>query len=78
MAEYLGVDIRMISVALAAKEIVIVGEITTTWHRFGSIVEDLLKKNAFSKVPSLDPPMTATLPGFAVALVLSEDPAWTE
>jgi predicted NBD/HSP70 family sugar kinase len=80
MAEYLGRGIRMISVALAPKEIVVVGEITTVWHSFGRIVEEQLKKNAFTKVPILRPAYdgnTARLRS-AVALVLGEDPAWTE
>lgn len=80
MAEYLGHGIRMISVALAPKEIVIVGEITTVWHIFGSIVEEQLKKNAFTKVPILRPSYdgnTARLRS-AVALVLGEDPTGTE
>ena len=80
MAEYLGRGIRIISVALAPKEIVVVGEITTAWHRFGSIIEDQLKKNAFTEVPILRPAYdgnTARLRS-AVALVLSEDPTWTE
>jgi predicted NBD/HSP70 family sugar kinase len=80
MAEYLGRGIRIISVALAPKEIVVVGEITAAWHTFGSIIEDQLKKNAFTKVPILRPAYdgnTARLRS-AVALVLSEDPAWTE
>jgi predicted NBD/HSP70 family sugar kinase len=55
MAEYLGWGIRIISVALAPKEIVVVGEITTAWHSFGSIIENQLKKNAFTKVPILRP-----------------------
>jgi predicted NBD/HSP70 family sugar kinase len=80
MSEYLGIGIRMISAALAPKEIIIVGEITTAWHRFGSIVEDQLKKNAFTKVPNLRPAYdgnTARLRN-AVAVVLGEDTAWTE
>jgi predicted NBD/HSP70 family sugar kinase len=55
MAEYLGRGIRIISVALAPKEIVVVGEITAAWHTFGSIIEDELKKNTFTKVPILRP-----------------------
>lgn len=80
MAEYLGVGIRMISVALAPKVIVIVGEITAAWHSVGSIVEEQLKKNAFTKVPILRPTYdgnTARLRS-AAALILSEDPASTK
>jgi predicted NBD/HSP70 family sugar kinase len=80
MAEYLGHGIRMISVALAPKEIVVVGEITIVWETYGPIVEAQLKKNAFTKVPILRPAYdgnTARLRS-AVALVLGEDQAWTE
>jgi predicted NBD/HSP70 family sugar kinase len=75
MAEYLGLGIRMISVALAPREIIVVGDITTVWHTFGSIVESQLKKNAFTTLPTLRPAYdgnTARLRS-AVALVLSED-----
>lgn len=80
MAEYLGIGIRMISIGLAPKEIIIVGEITAVWHIFGPIVEDKIKRNAFTTVPVLRPAYdgnTARLRS-AVALVLSEDPAWSE
>ena len=79
MAEHLGHGIRMISVALAPREIVVVGEITAAWQAYGSIVEAQLKKNAFTKVPILRPALdgnTARLRS-AVALVLGEDQAWT-
>lgn len=75
MAEYLGVGIRMISVALAPREIIVVGGITTVWHAFGSIVEAHLKKNAFTSVPALHPAYDGNAARLrsAVALVLSED-----
>jgi predicted NBD/HSP70 family sugar kinase len=79
MAEHLGHGIRMISVALAPKEIVVVGDITTVWHRYGGIVEDQLKKNAFTKVPILRPAYDGNAARLrsAVALVLGEDTDWT-
>ena len=55
MAEYLGHGIQMISVALAPKEIVVVGEVTALWHTLSSIVDEQLKKNAFTKVPLIRP-----------------------
>jgi predicted NBD/HSP70 family sugar kinase len=76
MAENLGRGIRMISVALAPKEIVVVGDITTVWHRFGSIVAAQMSQNAFTRVPTLRPAYdgnTARLRS-AVALVLGEEP----
>lgn len=75
MAENLGRGIRLIAVALAPKEIVVVGDITTVWHQFGSIVEAQMKKNAFTKPPLLRPAYdgnTARLRS-AVALVLGDD-----
>jgi predicted NBD/HSP70 family sugar kinase len=76
MAEHLGRGIRMVSVALAPKEIVVVGDITTVWHRFGSIVEAQLTRNAFTRVPSLRPAYDggAARLRSAVALVLGEEP----
>jgi predicted NBD/HSP70 family sugar kinase len=75
MAESLGRGIRMIAVALAPREIVVVGDITTVWHAYGSIIEAQMKKNAFTKPPVLRPAYdgnTARLRS-AVALVLGED-----
>lgn len=77
MAEHLGHGIRIIAVALAPREIVVVGDITTVWHAYGSIVEAQMKKNAFTKPPILRPAYdgnTARLRS-AVALVLGEDAA---
>ncbi len=75
MAENLGRGIRIIAVALAPKEIVVVGDITTVWHSFGAIIDSQMKKNAFTKSPILRPAYdgaTARLRS-AVALVLGED-----
>ncbi len=80
MAEHLGHGIRIIAVSLAPREIVVVGDITTVWHAFGSIVEAQMKKNAFTKPPVLRPAYdgnTARLRS-AVALVLGEDAAGIE
>jgi len=79
MAEHLGRGIRIVAVALAPREIVVVGDITTVWHTYGSIVEHQMKKNAFTRVPILRPAYdgsTARLRS-AVALVLGEDPVGT-
>lgn len=76
MAEYLGRGIRMISAALAPREIVIVGDITTVWKRYGPVVEAEMAKNAFTRVPRLRPAYDGTAARLrsAVALVLGEDP----
>ena len=73
MALYLGRGLRMIASALAPSEIVIVGDITSAWHRFGPIVEEELRQNALSKEPKLRPSFegnTARLRS-AVALVMN-------
>jgi len=75
MAEHLGHGIRMISVALAPKEIVVVGGVTFAWQILGSTIRDQLKRNTFTKVPFIRPVYdgnTARLKG-AAALVLGED-----
>ena len=80
MAKHLGAGIRMITAALAPREIIVVGDITTAWHSFGSIVLDEMKKHSLSKVPILRPAYdgnTARLRS-SVALVFSEVSAWTE
>jgi predicted NBD/HSP70 family sugar kinase len=79
MAENLGRGIRMISAALAPREIVVVGDITTVWHCYGSIVEAEMSKNAFTRVPTLRPAYDGSAARLrsAVALVLGEDPVGT-
>jgi predicted NBD/HSP70 family sugar kinase len=76
MAENLGLGIRLIAIALAPKEIVVVGDITTVWHQFGSIIEAQMKTNAFTKPPILRPAYDGNAARLrsAVALVLGEDP----
>jgi predicted NBD/HSP70 family sugar kinase len=39
MAQYLGRGMRMIVAGLAPERIVVVGDLTRSWHRFGSIIE---------------------------------------
>jgi predicted NBD/HSP70 family sugar kinase len=39
MAHYLGRGMRMIVAGLAPERIILVGELTLAWHRFGSIIE---------------------------------------
>ena len=73
MAVYLGRGVRMIASALAPSEIVVVGDITSAWHRFGPMVEEELRQNALSKEPKLRPSFegnTARLRS-AVALVMN-------
>jgi predicted NBD/HSP70 family sugar kinase len=80
MAEYLGHGVRMISLALAPREIVVVGNVTAVWSTIGSIVDVQAKKNVCTKIPLIRPSHdgnNARLRG-AVALVLGEDSAWAE
>ncbi len=74
MALQLGRGIRMIASALAPNEIIVVGDITSGWHTFGSIVEAELRKNSLSKSPVLRPAYDGNAARLrsAVALVLSE------
>jgi predicted NBD/HSP70 family sugar kinase len=39
MAQYLGRGMRMIVAGLAPERIVVVGDLTRSWHRFGSVIE---------------------------------------
>jgi predicted NBD/HSP70 family sugar kinase len=80
MAKHLGAGIRMIAAALAPREIIIVGDITTAWHMFGSIVQDEMKKHSLAKPPILRPAYDGNAARLrsAVALVFSEGSAWTE
>jgi predicted NBD/HSP70 family sugar kinase len=80
MAKHLGAGMRMITAALAPREIIVVGDITTAWHSFGSIVLDEMKKHSLSKVPILRPAYDGNAARLrsSVALVFSEVSAWTE
>jgi predicted NBD/HSP70 family sugar kinase len=70
----LGRGMRMIASALAPREIIVVGDITSAWLTFGPIVEAEMRKNSALSTPSLRPSSngdTARLRS-AVALVLNE------
>ena len=69
----LGRGMRMIASALAPKEIVVVGDITSAWPTFGPIVETEMRQSFAVKTPTLRPSYngdTARLRS-AVALVLN-------
>ena len=80
MARHLGAGIRMITAALAPREIIVVGDITTAWHSYGSIVLEEMKKHSLSKVPILRPAYDGNVARLrsAVALVFSESSVWSE
>jgi len=71
---HLGRGIRMIASALAPREIVVVGDITAVWERFGPVVEREMQAPSTLKTPLLRPSPNggeARLRS-AVALVLNE------
>jgi len=39
MAHYLGRGMRMIVAGLAPERIIVVGDLTRSWHRFGPVIE---------------------------------------
>jgi predicted NBD/HSP70 family sugar kinase len=73
MATNLGRGLRMITAALAPKEIVIVGDVTTAWYRFGPTIEAEMRRNSLNTGAVLRPAYdggSARLRA-AVALVLN-------
>lgn len=73
MSVNLGRGMRMIATALAPKEIVIVGDFTSAWHRFGLTIEEEVRRNALGSIPVLRPAYDggAARLRSAVALVLN-------
>jgi predicted NBD/HSP70 family sugar kinase len=73
MSSFLGRGLRMIASALAPSEIIIVGDITTVWHRFGPKVEAELKQRLLSTAPKLRPSFEGNKARLrsAVALVMN-------
>jgi len=50
-AEYIGRGMRLITAALAPEMILIAGDLAGSWHRFGGIVEEELRKNMLAGPP---------------------------
>ncbi|MCW5979386.1 MAG: ROK family protein [Bryobacteraceae bacterium] len=77
MAHYLGRGMRMIVAGLAPERIVVVGDLTRSWHRFGPVIESQVRAQA---LPGSSPPLVipahedgmARLKG-TIALVLQKD-----
>ncbi len=69
----LGRGLRMIATALAPKEIVIVGDLTTAWYRFGPMIEAEMRTKGLNINSALRPAYNASAARLrsAVALVLS-------
>lgn len=57
MARYLGRGMRMIVAGLAPERIVVIGDLTRSWHRFGPVIEAEVRAQALhgGVVPSLIP-----------------------
>ena len=77
MAHYLGRGMRMVVAGLAPERIVVVGDLTRSWHRFGPIIESEVQAQVLPGgcVPRLVPAYEdgmARLRG-TVALVLQKD-----
>jgi len=54
MAHYLGRGMRMIVAGLAPERIVVIGELTRSWHRFGPVIEEEVRAQV---LPGGAPPM---------------------
>jgi predicted NBD/HSP70 family sugar kinase len=77
MARYLGRGMRMLAAGLAPERIIIVGDLTRSWHRFGPVIESELQQQVLpgASMPLLAPAYEdgmARLRG-TVALVLQKD-----
>ena len=77
MAHHLGRGMRMITAGLAPERIIVIGDLTRSWHRFGPVIEAEMRARALpgSGAPSL---MPAGQDGMArlrgtIALVLQKD-----
>jgi len=75
MSLSLGRGLSMIAAALAPTEIVVVGEITNAWTRFGPGIEAEMKRNSLPGTPTLRPSIEASTARLrsAVALVMNGD-----
>ena len=78
MARYLGRGMRMIVAGVAPDRIVVIGELTRAWHRFGPIIEAEVKSQVLpGGIPPIVIPAQAHEDGMArlrgaVALVLEK------
>lgn len=73
MATNLGKGLRVVVAALAPKEIVIVGDITSVWHRVGPVIDASMRKDLLRATTTLRPAYDGNLTRLrgAVALVLT-------
>jgi predicted NBD/HSP70 family sugar kinase len=73
MAVYLGQGLRMLVAAYSPESIMISGEFTTQWHRFGGLIENALHRHTLAGdppklVPSRDGSLSRLRGGIAVVL----------
>jgi predicted NBD/HSP70 family sugar kinase len=75
MAHYLGVGLSLLITGLAPDIIVIVGDVTRDWNRFGPIIEGVIKSRSFTqaatRIVPTDPASQPRLRG-TIALVLQK------
>jgi predicted NBD/HSP70 family sugar kinase len=75
MAHYLGTGLALLITGLAPDIIIIVGEVTRDWNRFGPIVEKVIKSRSFTpavtRIVPTDPASQPRLRG-TIALVLQK------
>jgi predicted NBD/HSP70 family sugar kinase len=62
MAQYLGRGMRMIVAGLAPEVIVVVGELTRSWHRFGPVIESEVSAQVLAgRPPQVRPAQDGTV-----------------
>jgi predicted NBD/HSP70 family sugar kinase len=75
MAHFLGAGLALLITGLAPDIIVIVGEVTRDWKRFGPIIEEVIKRRSFTpaatRIVPTDPASQPRLRG-TIALVLQK------
>jgi predicted NBD/HSP70 family sugar kinase len=76
MCAALGRGMHMIATALAPSEIIVVGDITTLWHKVGPIIQAEMQRNPLAIVPRIRPAQEGNKARLrsAVALVMHETP----
>jgi predicted NBD/HSP70 family sugar kinase len=76
MCAELGRGMHMIATALAPSEIIVVGDITTLWHRAGPLIQAEMQRNPLANVPRIRPAQEGNRARLrsAVALVMHETP----
>jgi predicted NBD/HSP70 family sugar kinase len=76
MCVALGRGMHMIATALAPSEIIVVGDITTLWHRVGAMIQTEMQRNPLAVVPRIRPAQEGNKARLrsAVALVMHEAP----